>query len=552
MIRNNNFLLLLIGFAISHIVTSIILAVYYSQAFTILSPFYLVQFYISQLLSFNPIFGSTNLWFWFYLIGATLPIGISELLSNNFKKGEYGYASFATSRKFIKKMGFNFKEGVVFGRLKNNLVKRLITGSKYDVIKSNEPLSTLMIAPTGTGKTAGFIIPTLQSITNSVVIFDIKGELYTKTHQKRKKLGQKILVLDPLDFKNTIKFNPFATNQLPERIFLTSYIGNISNVIFTKKGDGDKTDYFTNTTKDLFNTITLYLINKYGFTTITQIKSFLLDNEDIGHTLKIVKEELKEELDEDGSELDKKILRQILEGINKILQIVSAKDQFSGVIGSFNTKLSFFTDFDIENIVNCEKSTITANDLRKKKTTLYLKVKDIDLERLNPLLTLFFETLASDLVSNEPSKNDNQITFILDEFGNLGRIKKLVKITTISRSFKLNQIFVLQDLEQLSNIYSKEERNILEANTAYKIILKQNNFNTAKAICDLIGNRTELRTSENKSKKLKEQGSISKSWEGIPLVSTQDILNLEEGKCLILTQGYYAKVIKANIPWYFN
>ena len=378
--------------------------------------------------------------------------------------------------------------------------------------------------------------------------------LYNKTHKDRLKLGHKVLFLDPLDFKGTIKFNPFAKNQIPEKLLLTSYISNISNIIFAKKGDGDKSDYFTNTTKDLFNTVALYFVWKNDFTTITQIKSFLLETTDLESQFQMVQEELKEAQECETDKINIRIIQQISEGITKILQIIAAKDQFSGVIGSFNTQLSFFNDFDIENIINCEESTITANSLRKDKITLYLRVKDNDMERLSPLIKLFFETLTSDLLSNEPKKEDNQITFILDEFGNLGKVKKLIKATTISRSYRLNQIFVLQDLEQLSSVYSKEERDILEANTAYKIILKQNNFKTAKAFSELIGNKTQSRTSQSTNQKLLQSSSnsISKSWEGINLVSPQDILNLEQDKCLILAQGNYAKVIKADIPWYFT
>ena len=174
----NNLLVLILGIIISHLITSIILAIYYSQAFTIFSPIYLVKIYLNHLSKFKPISTDIKIWFWFYLIVSTIPLCIYQYLVNEASKGEYGYADFTISRRAIKKMGFNFDDGIIFGRFKNNILRRLITGRKYDVIKSNEPLSTLMIAPTGTGKTAGFIIPTLRSIKNSVVVFDIKGELY--------------------------------------------------------------------------------------------------------------------------------------------------------------------------------------------------------------------------------------------------------------------------------------------------------------------------------------------------------------------------------------
>ena len=178
----------------------------------------------------------------------------------------------------------------------------------------------------------------------------------------------------------------------------------------------------------------------------------------------------------------------------------------------------------------------------------------MDLERLRSVISLFFETLIGDIISNDPAPEDNQITFVLDEFGNLGRISKLIKATTISRSYKLNQIFILQDLAQISSIYSREERSILESNTAYKIILQQNNYDTAKGISELIGTRTDARISKSskESKKMTDRDSFSVSQEGIPLISPQDILNLNKNRCLIVVQGYAANVILADIAWYFK
>lgn len=548
-----NYLLFIVSIFISHLTVTILAYILFFNSFNLAAPFLFIYDLVRPVITAIRYKKIVTPYFEYSLHFTLLYLGIIFLpflcSVKNDKKGKYGYARFITCRRTIKQMGFNFESGIVFGKLKNNIIKRLFTRKSYDVIRSNEPLSTLMIAPTGAGKTAGFIIPALESVKNSLVVFDIKGELYKLTHKKRQEMGHKILKLDPEDFKNSIKFNPFAVNQLPEKIMLPSYISNISNIIFAKKGD-DRNDYFTNSTKDFFNTVALFLIYKKGYTTINEIKSLVVKDNDLATTFKQIQEELKEELEVIKDDLEQKIINKISEGIKRMVQIIEAKDQFSGVIGSFNTKLSLFNDFDIENITDCKKSTITAEALRQENITLYLSVKDNDIERLNPLISLFFESLTSDLISKEPSKYHNQVTFILDEFGNLGRVKKLIKATTISRSYKLNQIFVLQDLKQLSHIYSPEEKEILEANTAYKIILAQNNFETAKHISQMIGNKTETRSSESENKgKGNKSKSISKSDEGISLVTAQDIMNLDRNECLILTQRNYAKVINPYISW---
>lgn len=175
-----NLFLLLLGFIISHIITVFLLAALYNKPFYIYSPFLLVSYCISivkqhQIIPKLPLISVS-----FYLIFPTIILSLYQIFyeENPDKKNKYGYAKFA-GKDLIKKMGLNFDEGVVFGILRRNLWQSLFNplGNKR-VIKSNHPLSTMIIAPTGTGKTAGFIIPTLKSLNNSVVVFDIKGELY--------------------------------------------------------------------------------------------------------------------------------------------------------------------------------------------------------------------------------------------------------------------------------------------------------------------------------------------------------------------------------------
>ena len=544
--------ILLISFTISHLLITTTSLLFF-KGFNLAAPFLLIYDSFRPVWSlFKGSFASPLFEYSIYFTISYIAIAIIPPLAYNSgrKKGKYGYARFA-DRSLLKKMGLNFKKGIILGKLSGLF--------KDQIIKTSEPRSTLIIAPTGAGKTAGFIIPTLLTLDNSIVAVDIKGELFAKTHKKRRQMGHKILIFDPdpeeSEEELTIKFNPFATNQLPKKTEkLTAYIGNIANIIFVKEGQSKKGDYFFNAMKALFCSIALYLIYRKGWTSITQIKNLTLENDDIYGNFKTISEELKEELSKlnlnnKESRQKEQIIRHILRGVAKITQIKNADEQLSGVIGSFNTKLEAFSDLDIENMINCKESSITIDDLRDEKTTIYVRVSIDDLERLNPLINLFFESLASSLMSKEANDEDNQVTFILDEFANLGKVAKLVRATTISRSFKLNQVFILQDLAQINSIYTPDERHILESNTAYKVILKQNNYKTACEISQTIGNKTETRESESKQKGGK---SVSKSEEGISLVTAQDIMNLDKDKCLILVEGFSANPILANIPWYYK
>lgn len=559
-------LLLLIGLIFSYFTTTVALTFFSGRNFLLSYPIDLITYIVKKLTNFESIDGKFYIFLFLMLILVAIPALAYDFFfdSDPFKKSKkikYGYAKVA-SLSLIKKMGLNFEEGIILGLVRTKLLR------KKHYIKTNNPLSTLIIAPSGTGKTAGFIIPTLLTIKNSIIALDIKGELFQKTGEARKLLGHKVLVFG---LGGNLKFNPFAKNTVPKELHkLKPFVKNISNLIFDasskefSKNGG--TSYFTNSAKELFNTIVLYLIAKNSYATIIGVQDTLLKDDKVVTSLKKIREDINDKISteetiigEENGENNKvnailDLLYEIKRGLNQILQISNAEDQFSGVIGTLTTILSTFDDYDLREIINCEYSSINAEDFRKEKISLYLRVSDIDMERMRPIIKCLFETFVSNLISKEPSPSDNNITLILDEFGNLGRVSKLIKATTISRSYKLNQIFILQDLAQIEAIYSKEERGILEANTAYKVILQQNNLETAKRISEIIGNKTSVRTSKNEQDDAVKgsKSSFSSSYESVPLVTSQDILNLKRDQSIVVVQGFAANIILAEIPWYFK
>ena len=533
----------------AHILISIIIYIFFGK-YDVLSPIYLAKNFLFS----NNNNQTVNLIFFFYIFLIALPAIILSIIESYKKspnrKNKYGYAGFIKSARKIKKMGFNFENGLVFGKFKRNLF------SRSRLIRTSEPLSTLVIAPPGTGKTAGIVIPTVLKLRNSMIIHDPKGEIHHNTADTRKKMGYKVMVFDISD-KNSIKFNPFAINKIPkEADLIKSYIVNIANIIFKISDKDDNKDYFIGAAKNTFVTIACYLIYKNGWTSITKIRSKLLEDDDIISTFG----KMKNEPQESFPLLIKKdkLLKKLIEDINSVLIASASDEQWAGVMGSLSKELDYFADNQIEHIIDCKKSSFTANQLRKEDVSIYLKVKDEDRAKLKVVISMIFESMGTELISNPVEKGDNQITFILDEFVRLGKVNFLSELSAISRGYNLNQMFVIQDYEQISNTYSKEYMSILSSNCAYKILFKQNSLNTAKIISETIGNKTDYRVSKSEKEldllttNKNMSDSLSVSQEGLALVTAQDILNLPKNKCLIITQGFAARPVLANIAWYFK
>ena len=541
-----NIILLITGFFVSHLVIAILLAVIYHQPFFLLSPFNLILYYSNSVKQGYEMPKLVFLLTMIYLFLPIIPIVILRLIDAKDNKNKYGYAKFVKSSRLIKKIGFNFENGIVFGIFNRKF-------KEQQLIRSDQPLSTLLMAPPGTGKTAGIIIPTLLTLQNSVIVHDPKGELFDVTHKIRLNLGHKILVFD-IDDPNSIQFNPFAINKIPTDIHqIKPYIVNISNIIFKSSSKDDNNNYFVGAARSAFIATACFLTYRFGFTSPLQIRNKILETDDIISTFKQMKEE-----EPASFKIIDNDLRKMLEiDINSVLIASHSPAQWAGVMGSLTERLDYFSDPKIARIIDCKESSFTAEDLRKEKTTIYLKVKDKDRSKLKPVISMIFETLGTELISAIPTENDNQVTFILDEFVRLGKVDVLAELSSISRGYNFNQIFVIQDLEQIANTYGKEYMSILESNCAYKIILKQNNYLTAEKISKIIGHKTDIKISKSrKDKKLVNKGndsdSTSTSQEAIFLVTPQDILNLNENQCLIISQGFAASPILADICWWWK
>ena len=478
-------------------------------------------------------------------IGNTGHLNIFQKIFSSKKDiNKYGYAFLIRNIRILKEylsdFGLNFSEGIMLAKIENKFIRTV------------QPLSTLILAPPGTGKTAGVIIPNLLICENSMMVHDPKGELYDVTANiRRNRLKQRVLFFDPAD-KDSLKFNIFHKDLLPhDKRDLRAYVMNVANIIFVgqrSQENANKTDnYFENAGKSTFVFFAQWLIYKNNQTSIPEIRSKILEDEDIINTVEnMIKDNcIPPEIKEDG---------------RGVLVASASENQWAGIMGQLKESLELYADIRIKNLIN-STCDFTGDSLRKEKLTIFIKVRDKDRQRLKPIISLMLDTISTQLISKMPEPEDNQITFILDEFVRLGRMDLISDLPSVSRGYKLNFIFVAQDYEQISNTYGQSYISIFETNCAYKIIFRQNNYNTAERISKLIGNKTTDRRSSSKNQSNKTMTSIfvqgnsgnseSSSKEGIALISPQDILSLKHDDCLIIVQGHASKVILAKNPLYF-
>lgn len=441
------------------------------------------------------------------------------------QRNSYGKAALATLSLFSK-MGINHNTGIILGKFKGKL------------LRMNEPLSVLLLAPAGTGKTSGIVIPNLLLLKNSVIVHDPKGEIYEKTAKARRQFSR-VLLFDPIN-NNTVRYNVFAKSVLPIRKQdIHPYVENMANILI--KGEQGQDNFWMKEAREALCFFTEWLIWKNGETSFPEVRRKLLLSDNIEQAISSMRaaEDITEHLYILG---------------NSVLINVTNPKQWAGVLATLKQALSVFSDESISNATG-GISDFTGRSFREANLSLYISVRDRDKDRLAPLIAMVIDSLVTQLISEMPAPESKKITFILDEFVRLGNIKSIIELPSISRGYGVNTIFIAQDHSQIIKTYSKEDLEILETNTAYKIILRQGNMNTAEKISKLIGNQTRIRTSYSRninSKDMRSSQSRSISEEGIPLISAQEINSLPEGRALILAHGFLHNPIKAELPFYFK
>jgi type IV secretion system protein VirD4 len=480
---------------------------------------------------------------WWADAGLVLSVsaGFLLLILMPVKLKNYGDAHFAT-RSEVKKMGLFAKTGLILGR----------KGFKY--VRTDKPLSVLVFAPPGSGKTAGVIIPSLLSCSNSMIIHDPKGELHEKTSKRRGEFS-KIVRFAPGE-ENSMRWNPLAKAELPDGWEgVQAVVDRIANSFITAgKYSASGDDYWIREARSLFSFWALYLIHKNGETCFAEILKEMF-----------VVEEDSEDSDFGRSAQQEKIINIIKTAVPDRLKIEGAGlagkayKEFSGMVGTCKSYLQVFLDETVAK--NTSVCDFSIKKLRQERTTIYLMVKASDQTRLKPLLSLFFETAALQLIENKSESADFNVTFMLDEFKRLNRMQEVLELPSISRSYRVNAVFVVQSLSQIDEIYGKAGTDQLRNTCAYHVVFAQNEFRIAESVSKSIGTKTRIKKSKNfgstapsvfsKNSRSQSMGT-GETQEGIPLIRPQEIMSLKKNKILILSQNHFQTPVKASVCLWFK
>lgn len=199
-----------------------------------------------------------------------------------------------------------------------------------------------------------------------------------------------------------------------------------------------------------------------------------------------------------------------------------------------------------------------------KPISVYLSINQVDARALGVISGIFIELMSSYLISNPPNyvnATDGKMgpfpaLFVLDEFPQMPKLKAVIDGPAVGRGQKVSYLLIGQDLGQISGKYGKDDLETVISTTACKVILSQNNEQTAQRFSKMVGNKTVQTSSYSKQEGFSKQANpfsknVNYQLQGVSVITTSQLLSLPMFKQVVLYQSYIDRPIIADSPRYY-
>ena len=415
-----------------------------------------------------------------FSVGFTMSVGIAMFMLMLRKASNlHGNAKFATVQE-LRREGLLGEKGIVFGKV----------GSRYLHLPGQRHV--IAVAPTRSGKTTGIAIPNLLNWPDSVVVLDMKLELFARTSGFRASHGHDVFLFAPFaqDFR-TNQWNPLdgvRRGNARQSVFTVQDLMGIATVLYPAR-EGDATSqFFANQAQNLFLGVALLVLETPGmpftFGQVLRVRSISFD----GGFPAYLQHVLQTRTD-------------LSEGCcGAVQQFLGATgDTLSSILATFDAPLLIFRNPLVDAATS--RSDFRLSELRRRRTSVYLGVSPRDLEMGSVLMTLFISQTLYQNLDTLPEQDPTlrfQLLLLLDEFRVLGKMSVLVDAAGYLAGYGVRLLTIIQSTGQLA-IYGKEQARAFTTNHGCKIVYAPRDESDAREISEALGTFTEMSESYSRS-----------------------------------------------------
>ena len=534
------------------------------------------------------------------------------------------------SKEDIEKMGLLKGFMIVLGYFKKK------------PLMMNECLSALCLAPPGTGKTQGVVLPTIFECTNvSMIVNDPKPELYQQSSAYRSTIGPVFIMNwagqdDPERGIYYPSWNPLSPEHVPfNQEQRDLYVDSICNVLIADKTSSSADphwtisgraalsgliqfmlskverakadDYFyARITSGTFNAEDAAVLGDYYLSMINDPNAYaalaLLQRGELnamnyvhvgtwngipdawrGHeaSLSMILDwinasqiNIGQQMEERRRQGDQMVMmadplhdlfmsavdeaRQFAyahRAVLELTQLANTPDKERGsILSTVMAGLSIFRNAAVRN--RTSHSDFHFADLRGlrdprdgkiKPVTVYLSINMVDAEALNPITGIFIELMTNFLLSNPPEGihagerlGPYPVLFVLDEMPKMKKLQAVIQGPDLGRGQQVSYLIIGQDIHQIQEKYGPDAASTIISTTAAKIVLRQNDPDTATRFSEMMGQKIKIKMVKDPDGKEKEEKSEEL------LYTPMDIMKLDDKKQLVIFQGWYHRPIEAD------
>ena len=453
--------------------------------------------------------------------------------SKNVKKyrrnEEYGSARWGKPEDIAPFMDEDFRNNVILTQ-----TERITMNNRPKDPKTARNKNVLIVGGSGSGKTRFWLKPNLMQCNSekypvSFVVTDPKGSLINETGKMLQRYGYKIKVLNTINFKKSMKYNPFAYIHSEKDILKL-----VTCLIQNTKGEGKGGDDFWVKAETLLYTALIGYIwyegpeEERNFNTLINLINMMEvreDDEEFENDVDILFKELK------AKDPNHFAVRQYAK-----YKLAAGKTAKS-ILVSCGARLAVFDIAELRDVMAYDE--LELDKLGDRKTALFLIMSDTD-DSFNFLISMCYTQLFNILCEKADDVYGGRLPVhvrcLIDEAANIGQIPKLEKLVATIRSREISCCLVLQAQSQLKALY-KDNADTIIGNMDSRIFLGGSEPTTLKELSTALGKETIdlANTSENRGKEVSHGLSYQKL--GKELASVDELAVLDGGKCILQLRG---------------
>ncbi|MFR6649825.1 MAG: VirD4-like conjugal transfer protein, CD1115 family [Faecalibacterium prausnitzii] len=457
--------------------------------------------------------------------GLRLAVYLRGKNAKKYRHGmEYGSARWGTAKDIEPFMAPKFADNIILTK-----TERLMMSNRSPDPKNARNKNVLVVGGSGSGKTRFWLKPNLLQCHSSYVVTDPKGSIVVECGNALLKNGYKVRILNTINFKKSMHYNPFAYVHSEKDILKL-----VTTLMTNTKGEGSGGDPFWEKSERLLLTALIaYLhyeapVEEQNFATLLEMLNTMQVLED--------DEEYQNPVDLLFEELAKKKPNSFAGRQYKLYKLAAGKTAKSILI-SCGARLAPFDIQELRDLTMYDE--LQLDTLGDKKTALFLIISDTD-STFNFLISMVYTQLFNLLCDKADDvyggKLPIHVRCLIDECANIGQIPNLEKLVATIRSREISACLVLQAKSQLKAIY-KDNADTIIGNMDSQIFLGGSEPGTLKDLSELLGKETidAFNTSDTRGNSPSYGTTFQKM--GHELLSRDELAVLDGSKCILQLRG---------------